>query len=145
MNQYIDQRLRPFVSHYQDNWSDLILMMDYVQLTLYHESIQISPFELLKGYKPRTSWDWNPPQAQAPVSAREKLNKDQAIAFAKRMHDAWETAKRCITSAQQKKERDVNKHRRPVDFEPEDLVWVRTKNWNTDRPSKKLSEQIAGP
>ena len=61
------------------------------------------------------------------------------------MHDAWDTAKRCITLAQQKKEQDVNKHRRPVDFEPEDLVWVRTKNWNTDRPSKKLSEQMAGP
>ena len=31
-----------------------------------------------------------------------------------------------------------------VDFEPEDNVWVKTANWSTDRPSKKLSEQIAG-
>ena len=57
MNQYIDQRLRPFVSHYQDNWSELIPMMDYAQLTLYHESIRMSPFELLKGFKPRITWD----------------------------------------------------------------------------------------
>jgi hypothetical protein len=55
MNQYIDQRLRPFVNHYQDNWSALIPMMDYAQLTLYHESIRMSPFELLKGFKPRTT------------------------------------------------------------------------------------------
>ena len=86
MNQYIDQRLRPFVNHYQDNWSLLIPMMDYAQLTLHHESIRMSPFELLKGYKPRTSWDWNRPQG--PVNAREQLNQDQAVAFAKRMHDA---------------------------------------------------------
>ena len=105
----------------------------------------MSPFELLKGYKPCTSWDWNRPQEAEAVNAREQLNQDEAVAFAKRMHDAWDTAKRCITLAQQKKEQDVNKHRRPVDFEPKDLVWVRTKNWNTDRPSKKLSEQMTGP
>lgn len=32
-----------------------------------------------------------------------------------------------------------------MDFEPEDKVWVKTANWSTDRPSKKLSEQMAGP
>jgi hypothetical protein len=55
INQYIDQRLRPFVNYYQDNWFLLIPMIDYTQLTLYYKSIRISPFELLKGYKPRTS------------------------------------------------------------------------------------------
>jgi len=143
MNQYIDQRLRPFVSHYQDNWSELIPMMDYAQLTLHHESIGMSPFELLKGFKPRTTWDWDQPKK--PASAREKLNREQAMEFAQRMHDAWSVAKANITLAQQKKERDVNRHRRPVDFEPEDRVWVKTANWSTDRPSRKLAEQMAGP
>jgi hypothetical protein len=50
-----------------------------------------------------------------------------------------------ITLAQQKKECDVNKHRRLVDFKPGDNVWVKTANWSTDWPSKKLSEQMAGP
>jgi hypothetical protein len=54
-------------------------------------------------------------------------------------------AKSHITLAQQKKERDINKHRCPVDFEPRDKVWVKTANWSTKRPSKKLSEQMAGP
>jgi hypothetical protein len=49
-----------------------------------------------------------------------------------------------ITLAQQKKERDVNKHRRLVNFKPRNNVWVKTANWSTDRPSKKLSEQMAG-
>jgi hypothetical protein len=53
-------------------------------------------------------------------------------------------AKSHITLAQQKKERDVNKHCRLINFKPEDNVWVKTANWSTDRPSKKLSEQIAG-
>ena len=29
MNQYLDQRLRPFISYYQDNWSDLLPCMDW--------------------------------------------------------------------------------------------------------------------
>ena len=144
MNQYIDQRLRPFVNHYQDNWSSLIPMMDYAQLSLPHESIGMSPFELLKGYRPRTTWDWSKPP-EPPSTAREKLNQEQAIGFAKRMHDAWNTAKSCMAHAQQKKERDINKHRRAIDFEVGEKVWVKTANWKTDRPSKKLSEQMAGP
>jgi hypothetical protein len=39
----------------------------------------------------------------------------------------------------------VNKHRRPVDFEPGDRVWVKTANWSMDCPSRKLAEQMAGP
>src|SRR5258706_1081805 len=31
MNQWIDQRLRPFVNYYQDNWSELMPIMDYAQ------------------------------------------------------------------------------------------------------------------
>ena len=28
-NQHLDQRLRPFVNHFQDNWADLLPLMDY--------------------------------------------------------------------------------------------------------------------
>jgi hypothetical protein len=117
--------------------------MDYAQLTLYHESIKMSPFELLKGFKPRTAWDWTPPAP--PANAREHLNQTQAESFARRIHDAWDVAKGCIKLAQQKKERNINKHRRTVNFDVGDLVYIKTANWSTDRPSKKLAEQMAGP
>ena len=29
MNQYLDQRLRPFINYHQDNWSDLLPIMDF--------------------------------------------------------------------------------------------------------------------
>jgi hypothetical protein len=61
------------------------------------------------------------------------------------MYNTWSVAKSHITLAQQKKERDINKHRRPVDFEPGDKVWVKTANWSINQPSKKLFEQMAGP
>ena len=61
------------------------------------------------------------------------------------MHGAWETAQAIIKKAQEKKEVDVNQHRREVDFHVGDKVWVSTKNWKTQRPSRKLNHQMAGP
>ena len=46
MNQYIAQRLRPFVNHYQDNWSDLLPMVDFAQGVLEQSSIGLTPFEV---------------------------------------------------------------------------------------------------
>jgi hypothetical protein len=76
MNQYIDQRLCPFVNYYQDNWSELFLMMDYAQATLPHKSTRLSPFQIEFGYKPQTSFDWKQPTE--PASPRERLNHKEA-------------------------------------------------------------------
>jgi hypothetical protein len=143
MNQYIDQRLRPFVSYYQDNWSELIPLMDYAQLTLPHESIGMSPFELNYGYAPITSYDWDRPSGL--VTAREAVNVADAKALATRMHQAWSVAKGFLQKAQAKKQHDVDIHRREVDFQVGDQVYVSTRNWKTDRPSKKLDHQMVGP
>ena len=143
MNQYLSQRLRPFVNYYQDNWSELLPLMDYAQLTLPHESIGMSPFELLYGYQPRTSFDWQTPKK--PATARERLSQEEAQALAKTMHQAWEVARTAMTQAQKKAERAVNSHRREVDFQVGDYVWISTKNWKTQRPSQKLDNPMAGP
>jgi hypothetical protein len=79
------------------------------------------------------------------MNACEELNQEQAIEFAKRMYDVWSVAKSHIILTQQKKERDVNKHCCLVDFKPGDNVWLKTANWSTNQPSKKLFEQMAGP
>ena len=42
-------------------------------------------------------------------------------------------------------ERQANKRRRLPDFSLGDSVWVSTKNWKTDQPSRKLDYQMAGP
>ena len=61
------------------------------------------------------------------------------------MHNAWSVAKGFIQKAQAKKQRDIDRHRREVDFEVGDLAYVSTRNWKTDRPSKKLDHQMVGP
>lgn len=142
MNQYLDQRLRPFVNYYQDNWSELLPVMDYAQLTMPHDSIGMSPFELLNAYPPRTSFDWKKPRTTTP---REKLNREEAQRIVRTLQEVWERARTFMSRAQEKKQKDVDPHRRQVDFQVGDRVWVSTKNWNTQRPSRKLDHQMAGP
>jgi predicted aspartyl protease len=143
MNQYLDQRLRPFVNYFQDNWSDLLPIMDYAQLVLPHDALGMSPFELLNGYRPTTSFDWERPDKE--YTPRETLKMDEAKAFASRMHDAWEFAKDSLQKHQARMERSANKHRRAVDFGVGDEVYLKTKDWSTDRPSQKLDFPMAGP
>jgi hypothetical protein len=142
MNRYIDQRLRPFVSYYQDNWSDLLPLMDRVQMTLPHSSIGMAPYRLKFGIDPRTSWDWNSPK---PTTPTEKLNRADALTVATRMHKAWEIAKANMEKAQETMAKSVNQHRRKVDWKVGDRVYLSAKNLKSDRPSRKLSDQWKGP
>jgi len=72
LNQYIDQRLRPFINHFQDNWSDLLPAMDFAQAILPHKSTGLTPYELKLGYKPRLHFDWEHRTRKSPTP-REQL------------------------------------------------------------------------
>ena len=57
INQYIDQRLRPFMNYYQDDWSRWLPIIDFAHASLNYESIGQSPIIIEMGYKLRTSFD----------------------------------------------------------------------------------------
>src|SRR2546421_12631168 len=73
------------------------------------------------------------------------MNRNEARKFAQRMHEAWQQACMNMKEAQEKQKKQADGRRRKIDFDVGDMVWVSTKNWRTDRPSKKLAHQMAGP
>jgi transposase InsO family protein len=143
VNRYMAERLRPFVSHYQDDWSELLPMVDFAFAVLESESTGLSPFLVDSGYEPKTSFDWQ--QATAATAEDLKIDQRDAQAWVKRMQNVWEQARAGIEKAQQQQKVQADKHRRKEDFGVGDYVMVTTKNWNLGRPSRKLSEQSAGP
>ena len=143
VNQYFDQRLRPYVNHYQDDWDEWVGIIDYQQASLWHETTGQSPFLTEKGYEPRTSYDWD--TAVIAKTPKERLNREEAKALVLRLHESWETAKANMAKSQKRYTRQANKHRREIDFDVGDKVWVTTKHWKTDRPSRKLASQMEGP
>jgi transposase InsO family protein len=141
VNQYIAQRLRPFINHYQDNWSELLSIVDFAAATLPHASIGMSPFMVERGYEPRTSFDWNPPS----VPRDELPQTTEAEQWISTLHDAWETARTNMQRAQEQQKTQADKHRRDETFEVDEWVMVTTKNWNLGQPNAKLSNQAGGP
>ena len=117
-------------------------MMNFVQMTLPHSSIEMSPFELINGYSARTSFDWNTPQA---ANVNERMSHNQAVQTVKRMKEAWDQGKKSMTRAQKKIVKDTKSKRKPIDFNVSNKVWIFTKNWKTQRLSKKLDHQMTGP
>jgi hypothetical protein len=142
MNQYIDQRLRPYVNHYQDNWASMLPAMDNAQLTLPHETIGMSPYQLSHGIVPRKSFDWKEPAK--PKNARERLSTQEAQKFVQSLRGAYDLVRSNMERAQQANQRQTNKKRREPDFDVEDRVWLLTDNLRTDRPSRKLDHQQVG-
>jgi transposase InsO family protein len=144
-NQWIDQRLRPFVNTFQDNWSSLIHAVDYAAAVLPHDSTGLSPFMVELGYQPRMDIDWDRPQDTIPVSEHIRKARRDAQAHIKRIHKVWEWCRTSMAKAQERQAIQANKHRRPVDFAEKDKVWVSTRNWTSERPSRKLGYQNEGP
>jgi hypothetical protein len=144
-NQWIDQRLRPFVNTYQDNWSSLIHAIDYAAATLPQDSTGMSSFMVELGYQPRMDIDWERPADKIPVSEHIRKAREDAQDKIKRIHEVWEWCRAAMAKAQEKQQLQTNKHRRPVDFKVKDKVWVSTKNWTSERPSRKLGYQNEGP
>src|SRR6266536_5319277 len=61
------------------------------------------------------------------------------------MQEACTLGRELMAKSQAKKEADVNAYRRLIDFAIKDKVYVSTKNWKTQQPSRKLDHQMAGP
>jgi hypothetical protein len=118
-------------------------MVDYQQAALWHETTGQSPFFTEKGYEPRTSFDWT--SSIKSSTPKEKLNREEAKALVTELHRSWEQAKTNMAKSQERYTIQANKHRRPVDFTVGDKVWVTTKYWKNDRPSRKLANQMEGP
>lgn len=148
INQWIDQRLRPFVNYFQDNWSDLLPCMDFAQAILPHESTGFSPAQIDFGHNPRLHWDWEKRTTET-STPRELANRQEAQQWVQEKRQALEYIRKQVrdnlTAAQARQSRNANRHRRDPDFHVGDYVYVDPSHWNTGRPSRKLDQQMRGP
>lgn len=73
------------------------------------------------------------------------MNRLEAKALVERIHKSWQAAGKQTAKSQERYTNQANKHRRPIDFGVGDKVWITTRHWKTDRPSRKLGNQMEGP
>lgn len=143
-NQILQQRLRPFINYFQDDWPQLLPAMDFAAATLPHETTGLAPTEIEMGFIPRMHFDWDTRTTQFDNS-RERFNKEDAQHWAKRIHEAYTIARRNIEKSQATQSKQANKKRRPENFDVDSMVYLLKRAWRTDRPSDKLDFPVCGP
>ena len=144
MNQFIQTKLRPFINHFQNDWSTYLPCLDFAHATQPHDSTGLSPAEVDLGYLPRMTFDWRA-RTRSPATPRDRLSSDQAQTFAKRRAEAVAYCREHLFRKRRVYEKQANRLRRPIDWTIGDKVYVRRGNWITDRPHDGLENPYLGP
>lgn len=138
LNAYINQRLRPFVSHYQDNWSTAMPALDAVQASLPHDSTGLQPHEVMFGFPMPLPFDWEARSGLKGMPRDERLSREDAQQSARKIQGFVDFARANILKAQEKQAEQANRHRRAPDFDVDDYVVILKRTEMTSRPSDKL-------
>ena len=134
-NQELEQYLRIFINHRQNDWEEWLPMAEFSYNNKVHSSTKQTPFFLETGTHPRMG-----------VEPIREVKHEQAKEFATRMKNARQEAEAASTKAAEDMKRyaDYKRGERPK-YEVGQKVWLEASNFSTDRPSKKLSHRRLGP
>jgi hypothetical protein len=134
-NQTLEQYIRMYCSYQQDNWNELLPLVEFAYNNAPNASTGITPFFANKGYHPAI--EVYPERDVASVHARNyAVNLQELHKF---LHSE-------ITLAQERYKEQADRHRIP--FPPlsiGDSVFVISKNIKTTHPTRKFTEQLLGP
>ncbi len=121
--------------------------MDFAQAIVPHESTGLSPSQIELGYQPRMSYDWEERTKDfSKVTAREKLNREEAQTLASRTKESVEWAKKNLLLNQEKMRTQANKKRREPDFAIKDWVYLSKDNLKVmGKKTRKFEMQNLGP
>uniref|UniRef100_A0A8C5LZY7 Gypsy retrotransposon integrase-like protein 1 n=1 Tax=Leptobrachium leishanense TaxID=445787 RepID=A0A8C5LZY7_9ANUR len=134
-NQIVEQYLRCYTCHLQDDWVGLLPAAEFAYNSGHHQSLRESPFFLTYGYHPSLLPDL--PWMEAVPDARERLEH---------LRDGHRQARRLLRQAQDtyKAYGDL-KRRPPLAYEVNQKVWLSTRNLRLTCPTKKLGPTYIGP
>ena len=138
-NAVMEQYLRCYVNHRQDDWPRWLSLAEFAANNQENESTKMTPFFANSGWNPRITADLTPPN-------KGDREDTQAGTLAAQMADIHEFARISMVDAQQRYQDQGDKHREPAPrFKAGDMVWFLTKNTRSARPSKKLDHKREGP
>jgi hypothetical protein len=63
---------RPFINRFQDNWSNLLLYIDFAIVIQPHDITGLAPAEVDLGYLPRMLFDWEA-RFRKPLSYKNRM------------------------------------------------------------------------
>jgi len=138
VNQELEQYLRMFIDHRQEQWHDWLGMVEFAYNNKMHSSTKVLPFKANYGQDPRMGFEM-----------RRKGKYEGAEKFVMKMKEIQEEAKAVLEKAQEEMKKYADKKRGEVDnYKVGDLVMLSTKDLKYQmvrRRTEKLTEKFVGP
>jgi len=138
VNQKLEQYLRMFIDHRQEQWPDWLGMAEFAYNNKTHSSTKVSPFKANYGQDPRIGFEM-----------RRKGKYEGAEKFVTKMKEIQEEAKAALGKVQEEIKKYIDKKREEVDdYKVGDLVMLSTKDLKyqiVGRRTEKLTERFVGP
>jgi len=138
VNQELEQYLRIFINHRQEQWPEWLGMAEFAYNNKAHSSTRISPFKANYGQDPRMGFE-----------GKKKRKYEGAERFVTKMKEIQEEAKTALGKAQEEIKKYADRKRAEVDdYKVGDLVLLSTKDLKyqmVGRRTEKLTERFVGP
>jgi len=137
-NQELEQYLRMYVNHRQNNWAEWLATVEFAFNNKVHTATKSSLFQVNYGRELRMGFD-----------IRKKRKNEKAEEFAREMKKRHEKARAALVKSQEEMKRQADRNRKEAEeYRVGDKVLISTKDFSMElmkRAMKKLTEKFIGP
>ncbi|KAL2243599.1 UNVERIFIED_CONTAM: Transposon Tf2-12 polyprotein [Sesamum indicum] len=136
--QTLEDMMRACTMEFKGNWDDHLPLMEFAYNNSFHSSIGMAPYEALYGRRCRSPICWDIEglrQLEGPELVQETVDKIQVV-------------KKHLKAAQDRQKNYVDQHRREMEYEVGDKVFLKISPWRgilRFGKQGKLSPRYIGP
>ncbi len=139
VNQNVKRYLWFFCLYMQNDWAKLLLMIEFVDNNALFSVIFLISFFLNKDFHSHMSFEFNVIKYE---SSHERLQTTKVENISEHMNKTLKFACESLVKTQEQMMKQVNKHRKEVDYKIESKMFLNEKNIITARFFKKLNNKM---
>ncbi len=139
VNQNIERYLRFFCLYMQNDWAKLLLMIEFVNNNALFSVIFSTSFFLNKDFHSHMSFELDVIEYE---SSHERLQTTKVENISEHMNKTLKFARESLVKTREQMMKQVNKHRKEVDYEVESKMFLNERNIITARSFKKLDDKM---
>ncbi len=139
VNQNVERYLRFFCLYMQNDWAKLLLMIEFINNNALFSIIFLISFFLNKDFHSCMSFELNVIEYE---SFRECLQMTKVKNIFEHMNKTLKFACESLVKTQKQMMKQVNKHRKKVDYKIKSKMFLNERNIITARSFKKLNDKM---
>ncbi|KAL0427771.1 UNVERIFIED_CONTAM: Transposon Tf2-11 polyprotein [Sesamum latifolium] len=136
--QTLEDMMRACTMEFKGNWDDHLPLIEFAYNNSFHSSIGMAPYEALYGRRCRSPVCWD-------IEGLRQLEGQELV---QKMVEKIQIVKKCLKAAQDRQKSYTNKHRREMEYEIGDKIFLKVSPWKgilRFGKQGKLSPRYIGP